>query len=151
MAKWMKWILTRFGFRKELPEEPLEALPISWTNQEMFDFVCRRLAAQKERSMAVGGDRKCLYRGPNGLRCAIGHCMTDDEYRASWDRRGTSSSMVKEHVSLLRDMDPIFLSGLQFAHDASDTSERLRKELTAIAGEFKLNDDVVEDIKEWRG
>lgn len=48
--------------------------------QEMFTKVWRGLEAQKwEKSRAdkIG----CLYRGPNGMKCAAGHLIPDEKYK----------------------------------------------------------------------
>jgi len=37
----------------------------------------RAVIAQGEKSLGEGG---CLYRGPNGLKCAIGHLIPDSTY-----------------------------------------------------------------------
>lgn len=37
-------------------------------------------------SVNAGG--ACMYRGLNGLKCAAGHCITDKEYKASYENQG---------------------------------------------------------------
>lgn len=46
--------------------------------QEVFDWVVSNLLKQGKKSL--GGDGNCRYRGKNGLKCAAGWCIGDDEY-----------------------------------------------------------------------
>jgi hypothetical protein len=46
--------------------------------QEVFDTVVTHLRNQKVKSMNDEGE--CLYRGPNGLMCAVGCLIPDDQY-----------------------------------------------------------------------
>lgn len=45
--------------------------------QEIFDTVVNHLRAQKVQSMFDGS---CVYRTTDGLKCAIGGLLTDEEY-----------------------------------------------------------------------
>jgi hypothetical protein len=47
--------------------------------QEIFDKVVNHLATQKVQSKA----RACLYRGPNGTKCAFGIFIPDEVYSAN--------------------------------------------------------------------
>lgn len=47
------------------------------TKQEIFDTVAKHLLTQMERSESRKG---CLYRGPNGLKCAVGVLIKDEFY-----------------------------------------------------------------------
>lgn len=46
------------------------------TNEEIFEKVRTHLLTQNAKSMIDG---ICLYRGPNGLKCAVG-CLIEDEH-----------------------------------------------------------------------
>lgn len=46
--------------------------------QDIFNHVVNHLMSQKERSADSEG--ACMYRGPNGLKCAAGCLIADDEY-----------------------------------------------------------------------
>ena len=48
------------------------------TLQEVFDIVSKHLLKQNERSGF--SDDSCSYRGPNGLKCAAGILIPDEEY-----------------------------------------------------------------------
>lgn len=45
--------------------------------QEIFDRVARHLLTQGRKSRSGGGDAACKYRGPRGLKCALG-CLIPD-------------------------------------------------------------------------
>jgi hypothetical protein len=47
------------------------------SNQEIFDKVSKHLLTQMKKSMS---GETCLYRGPNGLKCAIGALIPDEFY-----------------------------------------------------------------------
>jgi hypothetical protein len=46
-------------------------------DQQVFDYVLEKLREQGCQSKYAD---RCLYRGPNGLKCAAGHLIPDDEY-----------------------------------------------------------------------
>ncbi len=51
--------------------QPIEA-------QELYDFVVAAIVKQGRPS--VGDNDRCLYRGPDGLKCAAGHVIPDSMY-----------------------------------------------------------------------
>lgn len=48
-------------------------------NQEFFDAVVKALVKQGVPSYS-SEDESCMYRGPNGVKCAIGLLIPDEEY-----------------------------------------------------------------------
>ena len=58
--------------------------------QKFFNKVARGLLRQMKKSKGKDG---CLYRGPNGLRCGIGHAFPDSVYNK--DMEGSSAAMIK--------------------------------------------------------
>lgn len=48
------------------------------TEQEVFDWVVGNLLKQGAKSLNDEGD--CRYRGDDGLKCAAGWCISDEEY-----------------------------------------------------------------------
>jgi hypothetical protein len=88
--------------------------------QEIFDTVVNHLRKQGRR--ALGSDNTCLYRAPNGDRCAAGCLVRDEEYQPWMEVRSIvsiledtkSPSSLKnrllEHKSLI--------ASLQNIHDA---------------------------------
>ena len=84
--------------------------------QEIFDTVANHLLTQKEQSMDENG--KCLYRGPNGLKCAIGCLIPDEDYSPTMEGIRISALIDK-----FRDLPHyfydyvVFLEKLQEIHD----------------------------------
>ena len=55
------------------------------TAQELFNEVVSHLRKQKKQSLSQHG--YCMYRGEDGLKCAIGHLIPDERYHN--DMEGT--------------------------------------------------------------
>lgn len=53
------------------------------TNQVIFDKVAKHLLTQKVQCANSAGN--CMYRGPNGLKCAVGALIPDEEYSPLMD------------------------------------------------------------------
>ena len=87
-------------------------------NQECYDRVKNWLLVQ--RAVSTNGDR-CLYRGPNGLCCAIGALLTDEEYDPSMETISVSSLVFlkrfKKAAIKFQNVDRSFLTRLQSIHD----------------------------------
>lgn len=47
--------------------------------QTIFDIIYKGLLAQGKQSI-VPSNGRCMYRGPDGLKCAAGMLIPDDEY-----------------------------------------------------------------------
>ena len=85
--------------------------------QQTFDKVCRAVLRQGEPSRS---DYRCMYRGPRGLKCAVGHLIEDDEYKKSWDRASPAGVHQLEDLRSLMESkghDIDLLRSLQIAHD----------------------------------
>lgn len=90
------------------------------TNQTAFNRVVRALRRQKRRSS--DGEKGCLYRGPHGLKCAIGHLIPDRVYNEKMENRNPfnlcgGSPYLRR---LFRDCNLTFLDELQVIHDQTD-------------------------------
>ena len=107
--------------------------------QEAYDYVKAKILEQGRASFApING---CLYRHPDGARCAIGWLISDDEY---------SPEMEELAVTLLGDLPSLeglpatFLQDLQVAHDHAAIRpesfiERYITNMEKVAREWKLN------------
>ena len=51
--------------------------------QEIFDFVVSNLLKQNAKSVSEEHPDECLYRGPNGKKCAAGFLISDSRYSKS--------------------------------------------------------------------
>jgi hypothetical protein len=54
------------------------------TEQEVFDQVARHLLIQNKQCL-IGSE--CAYRSPDGLKCAAGCLIGDDEYKPYFESR----------------------------------------------------------------
>lgn len=75
------------------------------TLQTIFDKIINHLDNQKKKSIE---ENLCMYRGPNGLKCAIGVLIDDKHY---YDDLETLPATHSEVVQCLR------LSGNYIEHD----------------------------------
>lgn len=83
------------------------------TNQEAFDKMVAHLRKQGQKAQENGA---CRYRTKNGLMCAVGCLLTDEEYRPGMEGKGV------EHMQHLYGVFPKLSVGLlaemQDTHDA---------------------------------
>jgi hypothetical protein len=110
------------------------------TNQEAFEKVTIHLLTQMEKSEAVDADcdigAECRYRGPNGLMCAIGCLITDDQYASSLEGWDATHGCIRALPCLVGINSDLLLM-LQHVHDHSqpvDWEDRLR----AVATRWSL-------------
>lgn len=108
------------------------------TAQEIFDKVLFSLRKQGKASTKYG---RCMYRGPDGLKCAVGHLIEDADYRPAWEGRSVHDLLVTgaapEHLYGNGEL----LSRLQHAHDSYLADQGLAARETRmkeIAGNFSL-------------
>jgi hypothetical protein len=105
------------------------------TNEQAFKTMARHMLAQGKRSVAVGRDsfgvehESCRYRGPDGLKCAVGAIIPDEEYRESLE--GLPARQVQDLVPSLQGLDDSMISTVQRIHDnwpVCDWRKLLREE-----------------------
>jgi hypothetical protein len=90
-------------------------MKIFTTAQEIFDHVAKALLQQNEKSIiSENGGTTCMYRSPDGLKCAAGHIIPDEAYHLKMEchtveKLGFFQTNYKEHLPLLR--------ALQVTHD----------------------------------
>lgn len=102
------------------------------TDQEVFDQVATHLLTQMKRS--VSDDAVCLYRSPDGLKCAAGCLIGDDEYDPDmegncWVDLVSRFDFTQSHGNLIQ--------RLQNVHDTYQPQDWL-EQLKRIAFEFSL-------------
>ncbi len=91
------------------------------TEQEIFNIVWLAMKKQGRRSInrrssqIPGSDCRCMYRGPGGLKCAVGCLLTDEEYDPEMEGKAVYEielpKRLKPHARLL--------SLLQASHDGA--------------------------------
>lgn len=86
-------------------------------NSEMLDFAKNHLLAQKIRSVSPVGD--CQYRGPIGLKCAVGALISDEHYNTDLEGYDINCENVRSAVTQSLGFIPDFdlLAQLQTLHD----------------------------------
>lgn len=121
--------------------------------QAIFNYVWNFLKEQREPSRvseyaALDGN-VCMYKSPEGKKCAIGCMITEDQYDPSMEGKDIRSSKISH---LFHQDDLLFLQSLQWVHDSwepvpknnkykfTDMADRLRNiardyNLTAPTGE----------------
>lgn len=104
------------------------------TAQEVFDQVAKHLLTQNAKSVTFNEDYGkdfCMYRGDNGLKCAAGCLIGDDEYRNDMEDYLYSSlrESPEEHQELI--------TRLQCIHDQREVKE-WKSELKSLAEDTHL-------------
>lgn len=115
--------------------------------QDVFDVIGWHLLRQGTRATAFDGV-KCLYRAPDGKRCAIGWIIPDEVYAKSLEFLGVRDLAARlietEHAAFARILyrHMPLLRDLQEMHDAHQPHEWALK-LRVIAQRHNLNAKVV--------
>lgn len=116
------------------------------TQQQIFDQVAEHLLHQNEISAHKYSENGipgyCCYRGPNGLKCAAGCLIADDEYDpmmdsgmdTSWLDLATKGTVPREHM--------LFIRELQVIHDTASINQWYHH-LKLFAKQAGLNTDVL--------
>lgn len=107
--------------------------------QELFNKIYLGLKSQNfEKSAIYENDNlRCLYRGPNGLKCAVGFLVTDEKYNESIEHMSPCDLIAKKIVEL-SDIHIIFLREMQSIHDNACDPEDMRLELESYAKDLGL-------------
>jgi len=91
------------------------------TRIEIVELVTKHLLAQGKRSTEAGAS-KCLYRGPNGLQCAIGCLIPDELYKDWFDEQGYVDMTIGAAAGISSD-DLDLARRLQTIHDEEDVKQ----------------------------
>jgi len=117
-------------------------------DQEAFDRVATHIFVQGEPAIFDG---RCVYRTPQGLRCAIGVLIPDNQYDPMME--GKSVQEIAEKAKWFGDifagLSLYFLEPLQNIHDAYygwHSTENMRFELKAIALAFDLSPAILSTL-----
>ena len=125
------------------------------TNQQAFDQAVTWCLAQGRKSEAsrdvrlfsgaVAQRPMCLYRGPDGLRCAVGTLIPDAEYQEMFDTDGAVLAEVQACVPSLAGVSTRLLSDLQNIHDQLSLSS-WRDGFRLVAMDFGLTWPLDSDV-----
>jgi hypothetical protein len=86
------------------------------TEQAIFDQVGKHLLTQNKKSER---NDKCVYRSPEGLKCAAGCLISDEEYNPAMDSDGEGTSwesLIKREL-IETDKHKFIIRDLQRIHD----------------------------------
>ena len=109
------------------------------SNQALFNRIAKHLLTQQECSYDA---YTCLYRGPNGLKCAVGALIDDEHYSPDLENDSPLDAEVRKaledslHARLTTDNVQLLLE-LQDIHDHADV-ENWSDQLAMKAEEYKL-------------
>ena len=113
--------------------------------QEVFDIVVNHLFTQGRP--AYDGVQGCMYRAPDGLRCAVGVLIPDDLYDPEFETNSSDKvihDLFKSGLADWREHEKLLLA-LQDTHDNSLRTSAydfytsaLRKQLLKVAAKFSL-------------
>jgi hypothetical protein len=112
------------------------------TNQELFDKMATHLLTQGEKSVDESRN-KCLYRGPNGLKCAAGVLISDEAYSESLEGEIVSDPNVQFALktSGVEDCQMYLVEELQLVHD-THWAESWAVALSSVAQKFHLKFEI---------
>lgn len=122
------------------------------TLQEVFNNAWNAFVVEKSPPSVRNKETNCLYRGPNGLKCAIGVSIPDEIYIERMDTRedSTISSLIENFTSirqLFEKIDTNPLQELQTIHDGYGTfpresheqfTRKITKDFRRYAKKYKL-------------
>lgn len=109
------------------------------SSQEVFDQIVSHLRKQSCRSVAAEPNNgpTCLYRGPNGTKCAVGCMIPDEIYHPSMEGKGVTT-IIKLYFGLLfLSLHRNLLAEMQNIHD-NCLIETWEREFQLIAVRYDL-------------
>lgn len=122
------------------------------TNQEVFNKVAKHLLTQNKKSQDI--EQQCLYRGPYGLKCAIGFLIPDELYDPKYETNGVFGLKEMGFDFNIINIDwyqsSELLGALQRVHDCTFPST-WKNELRKVATIYGLRDisvlgEVIESV-----
>ncbi len=105
------------------------------TNQEVFDTVVNHLRQQGQQCVSDDDEIGCAYRGPNGMKCAVGALIPDELYDEAFEGK----NVYQDEIGLvLRDLgiERGLAAELQNIHDRDQS--RWEERWEALADERGL-------------
>ncbi len=123
--------------------------------QEIFDTVSVHLLTQNKKSQESSFYSSCLYRGPNGLKCAVGCLIKDEFYNIHIENYSSDAECVIKALGqsgiIIDDEITEILYDLQDIHDTCWACN-WHKLLYLLALDYDLSPDILTqfgDISEY--
>ena len=124
--------------------------------QSLFETISRHLFAQGELSVKPKNPNsvydRCAYRGENGLKCAVGAVLPDEEYQKVFDEANMPVTSVVYELDhgptrklFMGNLD--LLANLQAVHDDArnwETSENMTNALIKVGTMFCLKVEFID-------
>jgi hypothetical protein len=98
-----------------------------WTKQAMIEHIKKEFKGKSFDAF----NEECLYRGPDGKKCAVGLFIPDSEYHSSMECLSPLSAELRDTAQYM----PLQMSTMQYlqgVHDISEPSETLNDILSWI-------------------
>lgn len=135
-----------YGLKTDVLEKVTLANLEYKTAQEVFDQAAVHMLTQKEKSNDPQRPSRCLYRNPNGLKCAAGALIADHEYFEVMDKTGQSGWYSLVDRGTVTATHKLLIANLQSAHDNFNTLDELRISLCDVATKHELNTDAIKGM-----
>lgn len=110
------------------------------TAQQVFDQVAEHLLRQGKAST---GELGCQYRGDNGLMCAAGCLMSDEEYKRSFEESAWGYLVKRRGITAVHEE---LICRLQDVHDQC-SADGWHNTLLGVAADHNLSPAVVTNFK----
>lgn len=123
------------------------------TNQEIFDTVAKHLFAQGKPALDDYG--ACVYRGENGMRCAVGCLITDEEYSLDMEYKSAKTVVRDWGIEAIHPGSFDLAESLQKVHDYEKDDDgytpwndtgTMRNALRNVAVEYGLNYSILDTL-----
>lgn len=108
------------------------------TLQQVFNQAFRGLRKQGWKKSVAADGTTCMYRGPNGLRCAIGHAIPNSRYMKKFEEYSViNGTILRAALGVGTGYSgPIDLHGVLFSLQNCHDSARGRKDMERSMLEF---------------
>lgn len=107
--------------------------------QQIFDKIVAGLASQGfKQSVDMSDGGMCVYRGPDGLKCAVGWLIPDEEYSKGLEGYSVENNTVAKAAGLKGSAQWEFTARIQEIHDNYDHPEVMKGLLRDFAIREKL-------------
>ena len=108
--------------------------------QEIFSHVKHHLLTQNKKAyvLTTGGRESCKYHSPDGLRCAVGCLISEEEYEPEFEGKSIEIILSNVGITLQQPKTLSLLNKLQGIHDDTCNVEYWSNELRKLADSYKL-------------